>query len=103
MDYRLEVRSSFDPSATSLLVVFECRQKEGMDYFDTFAGSLNTASIHSRVSITVKEGMALKHFDTEQAIVRSDIDAGMCLGFPPGCGPLSQKAINLNKALRDLR
>lgn len=74
--------------AKSRLIVIGHRQEEGILYFDNFAATPNAASIRLLLATASKEGQPLSHLDTEQAFIRSDIDAETFGGLPTGCGPL---------------
>lgn len=71
--------------------------------FKTFTVTPRAAPIPLLLAAAIKEGLPLDHFDTEQAFVRSDIDAENDLRLPPGCGPLSQKIVKLNKGVYRFR
>ena len=89
--------------AKARLVAKGFSQKEGIDYFQTFAPTPASATIRLVVCTALNNDLDLFHFDAEQALVQSDIDADIYMRMPAGSGDLSGKIVKLNKSLYGLK
>ena len=89
--------------AKARLVAKGYSQVEGVDYFDTFAPTASTTSNRLVAAMACKLDWDLRHLDVDQAFIQSDLDTGIFLTLPPGCGRLSGKVVRLNKALYGLK
>ena len=89
--------------AKARLVAKGYSQVEGVDYFDTFAPTASTTSNRLVAAMACKLDWDLRHLDVDQAFIQSDLDTGIFLTLPPGCGRLSGKVVRLNKALSGLK
>ena len=54
-------------------------------------------------AISCECDLNLCHFDVDQAFVQSDVEGGVFLRLPGGCGDLSGKIVRLNKTLHVLK
>ena len=89
--------------AKARLVARGFSQKEGIDYFETFAPTPSAVSIRLIAATSVENDLHLFHLDAEQAFVQSKLDTDVYMRMPRGCGDLSGKVVILNKSLYELK
>ena len=75
--------------AKSRLVARGFGQRESIDLFDTFSPCPSVMSIRLLAALACELDLDLCHFDSEQALVQSDLDEVVYIRLPPGCGALS--------------
>ena len=85
--------------AKARLVARGFGQREGVDYFETFAPTPASACIRLLASIACEFGLDLCHFDAEQAFVQSDLEENVFMRLPRGCGDLSGTDVRLTRSL----
>ena len=92
------------------------KQREGIDFGETFAPTVSSSCVRSLSVIACKLDLDVCHFDVEQAFVQSKLDddveqafvyskldEDVFLRLPKGCGSLSDKIVRLNKSLYRLK
>ena len=88
--------------AKARLVARGIDQRGGIDFFDTFSPCPSVMSIRLLAALACELDLDLCHFDAEQAFVQSDFDEVVYIRLPPGCVPLSGKAVRLRHSLYGL-
>ena len=88
--------------AKSKLVVRGFKQREGVDFSETFAPTVSSSCVRLLSAIACECDLDLYHFDGDQAFVQSDLE-DVFLRLPKGCGDLSGKVVRLNKSLYGLK
>ena len=78
-------------------------QREGIDFFETYAPTPSAACIRLLASIACEYDLDLCHFDAEQAFVQSELEEEVFLRLPQGCGKMSGRVVRLNRSLYGLR
>ena len=85
--------------AKSRLVARGFKQREEVDFSETFAPTVSSSCVRLLSAIACECGLDLCHFDVDQAFGEEDV----FLRLPKGCGDLSGKAVWLNKDLYGLK
>ena len=68
--------------AKARLVAKGFSQREGIDYFETFAPTPAPSSIRLVVAVSLENDLDLFHFDAEQAFVQSKLDTDIYMQMP---------------------
>ena len=89
--------------AKSRLVARGFKQREGIDFGETFAPIVSSSCVRLLSAIACELDLDVCHFDVEQAFVQSKLDEDVFLRLPRGCGRLSGKIVRLNKSLYGLK
>ena len=93
----------FATRAKARLVARGCGQREGIDFFETFAPTPTASCIRLLGAIACELDLDLCHFDAEQAFVQSNLDEDVFMRLPRGCGEMSGKVVRLNRSLYGLK
>ena len=88
--------------AKSRLVARGFKQREGVDFGETFAPIVSSSCVRLLSAITFECDFDLCHFDVDQTFVQSD-HKDVFLRLPKGCGDLSGKVVRLKKSLSGLK
>ena len=88
--------------AKSRLVARGFKQREGVDFGETFAPTVSSSCVRLLSAIACECDLDFCHFDVDQAFVQSDLEEDVFLRLPKGCGDLSGKVVRLNKSLYGL-
>ena len=78
-------------------------QREGIDYFETFAPTPAAGCIRLLAATACELDLDLCHFDAEQAFVQSNLEEDVFLRLPRGCGNMSVQVVRLNLSLYGLK
>ena len=78
-------------------------QREGIDYFETFAPTPAAGCIRLLSATACELDLDLCHFDAEQAFVQSNLEEDVFLRLPRGCGNMSVQVVRLNLSLYGLK
>ena len=89
--------------AKSRLVARGFKQREGVDFSETFAPTVSSSCVRLLSAIACECDLDLRHFDVDQAFVLSDLEKDVYLRLPKGCGDLSEKVVRLSKRLYGLK
>ena len=89
--------------AKSRLVARGFKQREGIDFGETFAPTVSSSCVRLLSAIACELDLDLCHFDVDQAFVQSDLDEDVFLRLPKGCGELSGQVVRLSKSLYGLK
>ena len=89
--------------AKSRLVARGFKQRQGIDFGETFAPNLSSSCVCLLSTIACEHDVDFCHFDVDQAFVGSHFDEDVFLRFPKGCGKLSSKVVQHNKILYGLK
>ena len=89
--------------ARSWLVARGFKQREGVDFSETFAPTVSCSCVRLLSAIACECDLDICHFDVDQASVRSDLEEDVFLRLPKGCGDLSGKVVRLSKSLYGLK
>ena len=89
--------------AKSRLVARGFKQREGVDFRETFAPTVSSSCVRLLSAIACELDLDVCHFDVEQAFVQSKLDEDAFLRLPRGCGCLSGKVVRMNKSLYGLK
>ena len=89
--------------ATSKLVARGFKQREGVDFSETFAPTVSSSCLRLLSAIACECDLDLCHFGVDQSFVQSDLEEDFFLLLPKGWGDLSGKAVRLNKSLYGLK
>ena len=89
--------------AKSRLVARGFKQREGIDFGETFAPTVSSSCVRLLSAIACELDLDLSHFDVDQAFVQADLDEDVFLRLPKGCGELSGHVGRLNKSLYGLK
>ena len=89
--------------AKARLVARGFKQREGIDYFETFAPTPAASCIRLLGAIACELDLDLCHFDAEQAFVQSTLEEDVFMRLPQGCGEMSGKVVRLNRSLYGLK
>ena len=89
--------------AKSRLVARGFKQREGVDFSETFAPTVSSSWVRLMSAIACECDLDLCHFDVDQAFVQSDLEEDVFLRLPKGGGDLSGKVVRLNKSLYGLK
>ena len=85
----------------SRLVVRGFKQREGINFGETFAFTVLSSCVRLLSAIASECGLDLCYFDVDQAFVQSHLDEDVFLRLPKGCDKLSGKVVRLNKVCTD--
>ena len=69
------------------------KQREGVDFSETFAPTVSSSYVRLLSAIACKLGLDLCHFDVDQAFVQSHLDEDVFLRLPNVSGKLSDKVV----------
>ena len=89
--------------AKSRLVSRGFKQREGVDFGETFAPTVSSSCVRFLSATACECDLDLYHFDVDRAFVQSDLEEDVFLRLPKGCGDLSGKVVRLNKRLYGLK
>ena len=89
--------------AKSRLVAREFKQREGIDFTETFALTVSSYCVRVLSAIACEIDLDVCHFDVEQAFVQSKLDEDVFLRLPKGYDRLSGNIVRLNKSLYGLK
>ena len=89
--------------AKSRLVARGSKQREGIDFGETFAPTVSSSCLRLLSAIACELDLDVCHFDVQQAFVQSKLDEDVFLRLPRGCDRLSGKVVRLNKSLYGLK
>ena len=89
--------------AKSRLVARGFKQREGIDFSETFAPTVSSSCVRLLSAIACERNLDLCHFDVDQAFVQAELNEDVFLRLPGGCGDLSGKVVRLNKSLYGLK
>ena len=89
--------------AKARLVARGFSQREGIDFFETYAPTPSASCIRLSASIACEHDLDLCNFDAEQAFVQSELEEEVFLRLPQGCGKMSGRVVRLNRSLYGLR
>ena len=87
----------------SRLVARGFKQREGIDFGETFAPTVSSSCVRLLSAIACECDLDLCHFDVGQAFVQSRLEENVFLRLPRGCGKMSGKVVRLNKILYGLK
>ena len=79
------------------------KQREGVDFSETFAPTVSSSCVRLLSAIACECDLNLCHFDVDHAFVQSDLEKDVFLRLPKGRGDLSGKVLRLNKSLYRLK
>ena len=80
-----------------------CKQRHGIDFFETFPPCPNVSSIRLLAAISCSLGLSRYHHDVSQAFVQSELDELVYVRLPQNCGDLSGKVLRLVRSLYGLK
>ena len=89
--------------AKSRLVARGFKQREGIDFGETFAPTVSSSCVHLLSVVEYECDLDLCHFDVDQAFAQSRLEENVSLRLPRGCGKMSGKVVRLNKRLYGLK
>ena len=89
--------------AKSRLVACDFKQREGVDFGETFAPTVSSSCVHLLSAIACECDLDICHFVVDHAFVQSDLEEGVFLRLPKRCGDLPGKVVRLNKSLYGLK
>ena len=67
------------------LVIKGYRQKEGLDYFDTYSPMTRITSIRMILAITVLRNLEVHQMDVKTAFLNGDLEEEIYMEQPEGC------------------
>ena len=85
------------------LVARGFKQREGIDFFETFASKPAASCFCLLGAIACELCVDLCHFDAEKAFVQSRLGEDVFMRLPPGCGEMSGKIVRLYRSLYGLK
>ena len=74
-------------------------QVQDIDYSQTFAPTLPSASTNILAVVANENGLKICNLDVGQAFVRAKFGPEMYMKLPDGCGDISGKVVRLNRSL----
>ena len=83
--------------AKSKLVARGFKQREEVDFGETFVPTVSSSCVRLLSAIACECDLDLCHLDVDRAFVQSDLEEDVFLRLPKGCGDLSGKVVRLNK------
>ena len=89
--------------AKSRLVARGFKQREGIDFGETFAPTVSSSCVRLLSAIACECDLYLCHFDVDQAFVQTRLDENIFLRLPKFSGKMSSKVVRLNKSLYGLK
>ena len=78
-------------------------QREGVNYLQTSARTSAGASVKTMLVVANEMGYKTYHLDVKQAFTKAKLDCKIAMKLPGGCGELSGKYVDLEKALYGLK
>ncbi|CAM8951514.1 unnamed protein product [Rhodiola kirilowii] len=87
------------------LVIKGYRQKEGLDYFDTFSPVIRITSIRMIIAIVALRNLEIYQMDVKTAFLNGDLEEEIYMDQPEGCRVLGleRKVCKLVKSLYGLK
>ena len=98
----LSYKSNKDGNITKTkdrLVAKGFMQREGVNYLQTSAPTPAGASVKTILVVANEMGFKTYHLDVKQAFIKAKLDCKIVMKLPGGCGELSGKYVDLEKAL----
>ena len=89
--------------AKSTLVVRGFKEREGIDFGETFAPTVSSSCVRLLSPIACDLDLDVCHFDVGQAFVQSKLNEDVFLRLRKGCGSLSGKRVRLNESWYGLK
>ena len=89
--------------AKSRLVARGFKQREGVDFNETFPPTVSSSCVRLLSAIACECDLDICHFDVDQPFVQSDLKEDVFQRLYKGCGGPSGKVIRLNKSLYGLK
>ena len=89
--------------AKSRLVARGFKQREGLDFGETFSPIVSSSCVRLLSEIACECDLDLCHFDVDQTFVQSRLDENVFLRLPRGGDKMSGKVVRLNKKLYGLK
>ena len=71
-------------------------QKEGIDYFDTYAPMARISSIRTLIALTSIHGLQIHQMDVDTSFLNGDLDEEICMEQPEGFVLLGMKSRYVN-------
>ena len=102
----LSYKSNKDGNITKTkarLVAKGFMQREGVNYLQTSEPTPAGASVKTMLVVANEMGFKIYHLDVKQAFTKAKLDCKTVMRLPGGCGELSGKYMDLEKALYDLK
>ena len=93
----------FATRAKARLVARGCGQREGIDFFETFAPTPTASCIRLLGTIACESDLDLCHFDVEQSFIQLNLVADVFIRLPRGCDEMSGKVVRLNRSIYGLK
>lgn len=84
--YRIKRRPDGTPLFKSRLCIKGCQQKEGVDYFETYAPTARHVSVRVVLHLAATLGLHVRVLDVEQAFVHGELEERVYMAPPPGLG-----------------
>ena len=85
------------------LVARGFKQREGIDFLETFAPTQAASWFRLLAGIACELDEDLCHFDDEQAFAQANLDEDVFMRLPQGCGEMPGKMVRLNCSLYGFR
>ncbi|KAL5594731.1 hypothetical protein BROUX41_000556 [Berkeleyomyces rouxiae] len=80
------------------------KQLEGIDFFETFAPTVNMATLRFCLSLVAQTGLECQHFDINNAFTEADLHETIYMHPPPGLRNIPKgQVLKLNKAIYGLK
>ena len=73
-----------------------CSRVEGEEYFEMFAPTPSSAPLEIPAAVANEQGLKIICSDVAQAFVHANLDTGIYMKLPDGCGDMSGKIACLN-------
>ena len=89
--------------ANARLLAGGFEQREGVDFFETFAPTATASCFRLLGAIVCELGLDLCHFDAEQAFMQSTLENIAFIRLLQGCMKMSGKVVRLNRSLHGLK
>ena len=102
----LSYKSNKDGNITKTkarLVAKGFMQREGVNYLQTSAPTPAGASVKTMLVVTNEMVFKTYHLDVKQEFTKAKLDCKIVMKLPGGCGELSGKYVDLEKALHGLK
>ena len=74
-----------------------------MDYFERFASNPAISYINVVLAVAVQQGWVLQHWNVKEAFVNGELDVEMYIKLSDGSRQKSDKAVNLERALYEVK
>ena len=78
-------------------------QRKTVNYLQTSAPTPAGASVNTILVVAKEMGFKTYHLDVKQAFTKAKLDCKIVMKLPGGCGELSRKYVDLEKALFGLK